>query len=127
MALVLDSGGVLYLAGSSHGASLLRSELAGQSDWPPLVPSPVLVECLQGESGRDANTNRLLKSCVVVTNVDQRVARRAAWLRTRARRGSAVDALVVAFAESGGSVLTGDAGDIGALALHAHDVQVRPV
>lgn len=125
--MVLDSGGVSYLAGNSHGADLLLSELVAQGEWPPLVPSPVLVECLQGESGRDANANRLLKSCVLVTNVDERAARRAAWLRTRAGRGSAVDAIVVAYAESGGSVLTGDVGDIGALALHADKVRVRPV
>ena len=92
-----------------------------------MVPSPVLVECLHGDPARDAKANRLLKSCDIVTDIDEGVARRAAWLRTRARRGSAIDALVVACAEPGGSVLTGDPGDIGALAAHANDVRVERI
>ena len=105
----------------------MRLALVAEGSWPPLVPSPVLVECLQGNPGRDANTNRLLKSCDIVTEIDESVARRAAWLRTSARHGSAIDALVVALAEPGGSVLTGDAGDIGALAAHADDVRVERI
>ncbi|MEP7113491.1 MAG: hypothetical protein ABI862_09520 [Ilumatobacteraceae bacterium] len=54
-------------------------------------------------------------------------ARRAAELRRRARRGSAVDAIVVALAEPGGNVLTGDKADIEALAAHAHDVSVETI
>ncbi|WP_419839283.1 hypothetical protein [Candidatus Poriferisodalis sp.] len=126
MALVLDSGGVSFLAGRSRGAGVLRLTLVSEGVWPPLVPSPVLVECLR-DPGRDANTNCLLKSCGIVTDIDEGVARRAAWLRTRARRGSAIDALVVACAEPGGSVLTGDRGDISALAAHARDVRVEQI
>jgi hypothetical protein len=55
------------------------------------------------------------------------VARRAATLRALAGRGSAVDALVVTLAEPGGTVLTGDVDDLGALAEHADDVVVRRV
>ena len=43
------------------------------------------------------------------------------------RRGSAVDALVVAMAEPGGTVLTGDKADIGALAAHARQVMVEVI
>ena len=85
----------------------------------------MLVECLHGDPGRDALANRLLKSCDVVERVDERVARRAALLRHRAGRGSAVDALVVALAEPGGSVLTADLGDLRALAANAADVAVE--
>jgi hypothetical protein len=46
-------------------------------------------------------------------------------LRYAAGRGSAVDAIVVAMAEPGGSVLTGDHGDIAALASHADGVGVE--
>jgi hypothetical protein len=46
-------------------------------------------------------------------------------LRRKAHRGSAVDAIVVALAESGGTVLTSDADDLGALARHADDVTVE--
>ena len=55
----------------------------------------------------------------------ERTARRAAELRRRARHGSAVDAVVVALAEPGGTVLTGDKADIKAIAAHAHHVTVE--
>jgi hypothetical protein len=95
--------------------------------WPPLVPSIVLVECLQGHAGRDALSNRFLKTCEVVEEIGEPLARRAALLRRLARRGSAVDALVVAMAEPGGTVLTSDSGDLEALAEYAHGVAVEKV
>ena len=125
MALVLDAGAVSFLAGRSLRAAALIEALRQEGLWPPVVPTPVLVECLQGDPGRDAPTNRLLKSCDVLERVDERVARRAARLRTRSGRGSAVDALVVAVAEPGGSVLTADLGDLRALAACAADVTVE--
>ena len=125
MALVLDAGAVSFLAGRSLRAAALIEALRQEGLWPPVVPTPVLVECLQGDPGRDAPTNRLLKSCDVLERVDERVARRAARLRTRSGRGSAVDALVVAVAEPGGSVLTTDLGDLRALAACAADVTVE--
>lgn len=87
----------------------------------------VLVESLRGHAGRDANTNRFLKMCIVETGVSESTARRAAELRRRARAGSAVDALVVALAEPGGTVLTGDRADIQALAAQADGVDVEVV
>ncbi len=100
--------------------------LKAEGLWPPSVPTPVLVESLHGDAARDARTNRLLKGCDVVEDIPERLARRAAQLRTNAGAGSAVDALVVALAEPGGAVLTSDAGDIARLAEHAHDVLVEP-
>ena len=70
-----------------------------------------------GHPGRDANANRFLKTVIKDEAVGLDVARRAAELRRRARRGSAVDALVVALAEPNGTVLTGD--DTGTTALAA--------
>lgn len=55
------------------------------------------------------------------------VARRAAELRRRAKAGSAVDALVVALAEPGGTVLTSDRADLEALAAHAHAVTIEVI
>jgi hypothetical protein len=75
-------------------------ELREDGRWPPAVLSIVLVECLQGHPGRDAKTNRFLRTCDVIEEIPEILARRAAFLRTRARRGSAVDALVVALAET---------------------------
>jgi hypothetical protein len=122
--LVLDSGGVSRLADRSQHALALISAFRDEGLWPPVVPSPVLVECLRGLAGRDANENRFLKTCDLIELVPERLARRAAALRHAARRGSAIDALVVASAEPGGTVLTSDPRDLQALASHADGVEV---
>jgi hypothetical protein len=125
--LVLDSGAVTRLAERSGRAAALIAALREQGLWPPVVPSMVLVECLTGEGSRDATLHRFLRTCDVAEAVTVLLARRAAWLRTRARQGSAVDALVTATAEPGGTVLTGDLADLRALAAHATDVAVEPI
>jgi hypothetical protein len=125
--LVLDSGGVSRLAERSREALALILALREAGLWPPVVPTVVLTECLQGDSGRDANANRFLKTCDIAESVPQSLARRAAFLRRRARRGSAVDALVVASAEPDGTVLTSDVGDLEALAAHAAGVSIERV
>ncbi|MFY9819844.1 MAG: hypothetical protein WAM82_00575 [Thermoanaerobaculia bacterium] len=125
--LVLDSGGVTRLAERTQRAAALILAFREEDLWPPLVPSIVLVECLQGHPGRDALANRFLKTCDIVEEVTEALARRAAHLRRLARRGSAVDALVVALAEPGGTVLTSDPGDLNALAQYAHDVSVEKI
>lgn len=123
--LVLDSGAVTRLAERSARAAALIAALRAESLWPPVVPSVVLIECLTGEGSRDAVHNRFLRTCDVADSVPIPLARRAAWLRTRARTGSAVDALVTAVAEPGGTVLTGDLADLRALARHASDVAIE--
>jgi predicted nucleic acid-binding protein len=125
--LVLDSGAVSRLAERSRASAALILALREEGLWPPAVPSVVLVECLQGHAGRDATENQLLKTCDLIENIPESLARRAALLRRRARRGSAVDAIVVALAEPGGTVLTTDPEDLHALAGHAHRVQVERV
>ena len=122
--LVLDSGGVSCLAERSPKALALILALREAGLWPPRVPSVVLVECLEGHPGRDAPENRFLKTCDVTQTVPEPLARRAALLRRRARRGSAVDALVVAYAEPAGTVVTSDPSDLGALATHADYVDI---
>lgn len=92
--------------------------------WPPLVPSVVLVESLSGRQRDDVLVNRFLKTCDIVEQLPDHLARRAATLRSLARRGSAVDAVVIAMAEPGGAVLSSDLEDLRALALHANDVLV---
>jgi hypothetical protein len=87
----------------------------------------VLVEALTSRPGRDVNENRLLKACQLVEAIPLATARRAAALHSRAGRGSAVDAVVVAVAEPGGTVLSGDVGDLRALADHADGVTVERV
>jgi hypothetical protein len=123
--LVLDSGGLSRLVERSSRALALIRAFRQHGLWPPVVPSVVLVESLTGRSGRDANTNRLLKTCDVAEEIPQPMARRAASLRHRAGRGSVVDAVTIAVAEAGGTVLTSDPKDLNALATHAADVVVE--
>ena len=56
-----------------------------------------------------------------------RLARRSAWLRTAANRGTVVDAVVVALAEPGGTVLVVNRPTIEAMALFADGVFVERV
>jgi hypothetical protein len=126
--LVLDSGGVTRLSQISSAASGRIVPLRDDDDlWPPVVPSVVLVDCLQGPVGKDAAASRFLKTCNIVADISEPLARRAALLRRLARRGSAVDALVVAMAEPDGTVLTSDVGDLEALAEHATRVVVQRI
>lgn len=123
--LVVDSGGVSQLSERSRRAVALIVALREEGLWPPVVPTPVLIEALQGDAARDASANRLLKTCDLVEDIPDGLARRAAYLRTRARAGSAVDALVVAAAEPGGSVLSSDPEDLRTLLDHAQDVVIE--
>jgi predicted nucleic acid-binding protein len=125
--LILDSGAVSQLADRSRRALAVIVALGREGLWPPTIPSVVLVECLQGHPGRDARENLFLKTCDIADAVPESLARRAALLRRLARRGSAADALVVAFAEPGGTVLTSDPGDLEALAAHATDVLIERI
>lgn len=125
--LVLDSGGVSKLSARTKAAAALIRSLVDHELWPPIVPTMVLVESLQGDPGRDANSNRFLKTCIIDPEVSEATARRAAQLRRLARAGSAVDALLVAIAEPGGTVVTGDRADLEALAAHADHVAIEVI
>lgn len=123
MTLILDTGGVSALAGQQARLAALRR----RGLMPPMLPTPVLTECLTGDHRRDYHVNRVLQACVVVP-VDELLAREAARLRTatgRARSISAVDALVVALAVTAPDpiILTSDPKDMAALADHA----ARPI
>ncbi len=125
--LVLDSGGLSRLSQRNRRAAALIEALQAENLWPPVVPTVVLAESTTGAARTDANINRILKSCDVEPIVAEATARRAGHLRARARRGSAVDAVLVALAEPGGTVLTGDREDLEALAAYADGVVVERV
>lgn len=115
MTLVLDSGGVSALAGNRARLQELRR----RGEWPPQVPSVVLVESLTGDARRDAVTDRLLALCQVRA-VTEELARSAARLRTRTGRAgtiSATDAVVAALALELDEpvVVTSDVDDLHAL------------
>ncbi|GAA1664778.1 hypothetical protein GCM10009745_03180 [Kribbella yunnanensis] len=122
--LFLDSGAVTFLAEASDDARAIMAVFGSEDLWPPTVPSPVLIECLTGHPHKDALTHRFLKGCDIATSLTVPKARRAAMLRTMAGRGSAVDAALVALAEPGGFILTGDKHDLGALAANAVEVSI---
>lgn len=125
--LVLDSGGVTRFSKRDRQTAALLLAFRRRGLWPAVVPTVVLTESLTGSARRDANTNQFLKTCEVRPMVSERVARRAAELRTKAQRGSAVDALVVAVAEPGSTVLTSDGDDLRALAANAADVEIEVI
>jgi len=125
--LVLDSGGLSRLSQRNRRAAALIAALRAEGLWPPVVPTVVLAESTAGTARTDANINRLLKSCEVDPVVAEVKARRAGELRARARRGSAIDALVVALAEPGSTVMTSDPEDLHALAAYADHVVIEAV
>jgi len=122
--LVLDSGGVSRLARRRPDAAALIAAFKAEGLWPPVVPSVVLAESITGRQRNDANINRFLKTCDIVEDLPQHLARRAGALRTLARQGSAVDAIVVAIAEPGRAVLTSDPKDLTSLAGYTNGVQI---
>lgn len=124
--IVLDSGGISKLADRSLDSLALLKQLITLNDV-MLVPTPVLVECLHGNSPKDAPTFRFLQKCVIEEVLPMGTAQRAAELRRKSGHGSAVDAIVVALAEPGGTVLTGDQADIEKLAAHANKVYVAAI
>lgn len=125
--VVLDGGAVSRLAEPSRASASLLAEMKAEGHWPLMVPTVVLVECLRGRAGFDAETNRFLKSCQIEPGLPAPRARRAAQLRRLAGRGSAVDAVLVAAAEPNGTVYTGDEDDLSALAAHSVGVRVRRI
>jgi hypothetical protein len=125
--LVLDSGSLSRLSQRNRRAAALIDALRAENLWPPVVPTVVLAESTTGAARTDANINRVLKTCDIEPMVTERTARRAGHLRARVRTGSAVDALVIAMAEPGGTVLTGDTEDLEALAEYAEDVLIEMI
>jgi predicted nucleic acid-binding protein len=125
--LVLDSGGLSRLSQRTRRAAALIKALKEENLWPPIVSTVVIAESTSGAPRTDTNINRFLKTCEVDPVISERAARRAGYLRARARTASAVDALVVAIAEPAGTVLTGDPADLKALASHATGVEIEAV
>lgn len=125
--LVVDSGGISRLAERSRRAAALIATFRREGLWPPVVPTIVLAESISGRPRTDASVDRFLKGCDIEANLPVAKARRAGEVRARARRGSAVDAVLVALAEPHGTVLTSDEDDLRALAAYADNVAIEVV
>jgi predicted nucleic acid-binding protein len=130
---VLDSGGVSALLGRSREARD-RMRYVTDSLQDVEIPAAVLVECATGDSGRDAELNRVLGVVIElageITNIDEAVARRAGRLRFRARTDDGIDAMVAACAMGDGSpavLLTSDPDDLQRLLSRERNVTIRKV
>jgi len=130
---ILDSGGLSALVGGSQRArAWLRWIVEHQGTI--TVPTPVLVETITGDAGRDAEVNRILnilnRAASVLVPPDEATARRAGRLRYRAHTDDGIDALVAAAAAGDGSpavVLTTDPSDLTRLLANDSQVAVRGV
>jgi hypothetical protein len=125
--VVLDAGALRTLADGSARSLVLLRTLRERDLWPAAVPSVVATEALTGDAPADRPVEALLRCCDVVERIPLSVARRAAWLRTAANRGTAVDAVTVALAEPGGAVLVRNRPVIEAMALFAEAVFVERI
>ena len=130
---VLDSGGLSVLGGRSQRARAWLRWIVVH-DGTVTVPTPVLVETITGDAGRDTEVNRVLGVLQHETSVmvapDEATARRAGRLRFRARTDDGVDALVAAAAVGDGSpcvLLTSDHGDLERLLVNEPQVAIRAV
>lgn len=123
--IILDSGAVTFFARIPRTLEVLQRRLG--DDEAVVVPSAVLIECRTGDARRDTAVDRLVKRIRVEELLPNDLARAASALRTAARRGSVVDALVVAYADPGGRVITGDLKDLRALAEHAENVVIEGI
>ena len=123
--LSLDSGAVIALSRNEE-----RARAVLQAAWAAgvevSVPSLVLAETVRG-AARDSSVNRVVKAVGEVTTADEAIGRLAGALLGAARSVSTIDAVVVASAVrlGGGVILTGDPGDLEALAAGHPEVVVR--
>lgn len=92
----------------------------------PAVPLPVLAEAWRGRP-RQADLARALKG-IDKLDCTEAIARRAGELLAATGGSNAIDAIVVATAETRHApVVTGDSGDLSVLAAHAEGVAIQPL
>ena len=122
--IILDSGAVTFFARIPQTLAEYERRLRDETI---VVPSAVLVECRTGDVRRDTAVDRLIKRLSIDERLPKGLTRKASALRTAARRGSVVDALVIAYADPGGRVITGDLKDLKALAQYAENVVIEGI
>lgn len=114
-ALVLDAGAFVAVDRGDR-AMAARLRVAERSGLELRSNGAVVAQVCRDPSGRQAELARLLRA-VDVKPVDRRLGQAAGVLSGGARKGDAVDATVVAIASAGDRIITGDPGDIRALAI----------
>jgi predicted nucleic acid-binding protein len=126
--LILDSGAVIALAAGQARARQFV-ERALRDRLLIVVPAVVVAETTRG-SNRDAPVNRVLRAIHEIAPITEVGARAAGRLMAAANiANSTIDALVVAEAVLHGPavILTGDLGDLSALAANHRHVQVHGI
>lgn len=111
--LVLDAGAFVAVERGDR-AMAARLRVAQRNGIGLRSNGAVVAQVWRDPSGRQAVLARLLRT-VDVRPVDRALGQRAGVLSGRAGQGDAVDATVVAIADSGDRILTSDPGDIQAL------------
>jgi predicted nucleic acid-binding protein len=125
--LILDAGAVIGLSRADVRArAALTAALEAGAEVS--VPAVVVAETVRGGAA-DAPVNRVLKAVGQVDPADEPIGRTAGRLLGSSGLPATVDAVVVATAiEAGGAViLTGDAGDLGLLAVDEPTVIIEPL
>jgi predicted nucleic acid-binding protein len=112
--VIIDSGAVSRVAGGAGTALVILRALV-ERGWRLVVPAVVLVECLTGDSRRDADVNRFLHAVGDVSPTSESHARAASALRYRSGNTSVIDGLVAEAAKRAPGfaiVMTTDPDDI---------------
>ncbi|MHB8325362.1 MAG: twitching motility protein PilT [Candidatus Dormibacteria bacterium] len=112
-AVVLDAGAFVALDRGDR-AMAARLRVAQGSGLELRSNGAVVAQVWRDSAGRQAVLSRLLRS-VDVRAVDRSLGQEAGVLLGRAGRGDAVDATVVAVANTGDRIITSDPADIRAL------------
>lgn len=109
-ALVLDAG-ALVAVDRGNRAMMARLQAARQAGLELRSTGPVITQVWRDPVGRQANLARLLKSVDVIA-VDEHLGKLAGVLLGRTESNDAVDAGVVAAAQTGDRIITSDTDDI---------------
>lgn len=112
-ALVLDAGAFVAVDRDDR-AMLARLRVAQRAGLALRSNGAVVAQVWRDPAGRQARLARLLRAVEVIP-VDHELGRRAGVISGRASAGDAVDATVVAVAETADRILTSDPDDIRAL------------
>lgn len=112
-ALVLDAGAFVAVDRGDR-AMMARLRVAQQGGIQLRSNGAVVAQVWRDPSGHQAQLASLLRAVEVIA-VDHRLGQDAGVISGRASSGNAVDATVVAVAEAGDRILTGDPSDIRAL------------
>lgn len=126
--LILDSGAVIALAGRDRRVRAYVEEAIAREIL-IVLPAVVIAETTGGNA-RDAAVNRVINTVDEIAPATEATARQAGRLLDAADIGNAtVDALVVAEAVLGDNavIMTGDTGDLSALAADHPHVRISGV